>query len=101
MSYRAKKEGSYGQNRRNRGKPPFTWKKTLKKDMFGLRGKTETIECSHSPSEINEEGRTSLGVNLGNQIGNIGFSGAKEHKTNTKFQKEKIRKPKPKKKAYI
>ncbi len=90
MSYRAKKEGSYGYYRRNSARKPFMLKKTHKKELFGfpISNDTEVTECSHLPSEITKEGKTSLGVNLGNQIGNVGFSGAKEDKKSTKFSEE-------------
>lgn len=82
MSYRAKKEGSYGYYRRRNTRKPFVMKKTHKKELFGLpvTKDTEVFECTQTPSEIDEEEKTSLGVNVGNQIGNIGVSGAKEDK---------------------
>jgi hypothetical protein len=104
MSYKGKKKSPYGNpNRRNRASKPFRMKKIRKKEVFGLpiSKDTEITECTHLPCEINEEGKTSLGVNLGNQVGNIGFSGTKEKKRSTKFNDRVSKKSTNKKRAYI
>jgi hypothetical protein len=104
MNYKPRKKGSYGNaKRRNSATKTFRIKKTRKKEVFGLpiNEDTEITECTHLPSEINEEGKTSLDVNFGNQVGNIGFSGTKEKKTSTKFKERTTRKPTRKKRAYI
>lgn len=88
MSYKGKKKSSYGNpNRRSRARKPFRMKKIRKKEFLGLpiSKETEVTECTHLPNEINEEGETSLGVNFGNQVGNIGFSGTNKKKRSTTF----------------
>jgi hypothetical protein len=89
MSYKAKKHTSYGYNRRSGAKPKFKMKKTQKKEIFGLTvsKNTEETVCSHPPSEIDEEDKTSISGGVGNQIGNVSGSLAKERRRKTKFPK--------------
>jgi hypothetical protein len=91
MNYKPREQGSNYGHKSRKGNTAFRkrYRDTRKKKHFGITTSEEIreIESSQPISEISEEGKTSVGINLGNQIGNVGISGTKEDKKSTKFPK--------------
>lgn len=95
------------QNKAKKGKlkeeKPFKMKKTRKKEILGVivSKDTEETECSHFPSELDEEKGTTVKGNANNGLFGIGGSLTNKRKSKMKFTQRATKKLTNKKRAYV